>query len=71
MAEISLRIQELEKEAVAKAKRDKNFDSNFEMSYFSGLLNGYNFAFFLMNNELTDSEIDGLLGRLSHRETIN
>lgn len=70
MKAISASLQKLEKDSVEKAKTSKTFDDNFEMSYFSGLLNGFNFAFFVMNGA-TEDEVDALYKRISHQETKN
>jgi hypothetical protein len=68
LKDLSERIHKLEKEAAEKAKVSKTFDDNFEMSYFSGLLNGFNLAMYVING---GEGVEDLFKRVSHQETKN
>jgi len=51
----------------------KDIKDAFEMSYFSGLHNGYNFVWYILEHpeEMDDELFDTLLNKILHKETVN
>lgn len=62
-------IKEVEAQYVDKVKSgSKNPEDYLQMSYYSGVLNGWGFAFYLMGHEINEQEFAILLNDLLHLE---
>jgi hypothetical protein len=62
-------IKDVESQYADRCKTgSKNPDDYLEMSYYSGVLNGWNFAFHLLEHDVTEQEFSELLNDLLHLE---
>ena len=67
-------LKKLEGEQAQKVKNGSKDPADFlEMSYLSGLLNGYKFVWYVIDHSDTvrESDFDELFNKILHKETVN
>lgn len=60
-------IKDIEKQYADRCKGESKDPNDFlQMSYYSGLLNGYNFAFYLIEHSPTEEQMKVVLNDILH-----